>query len=226
MSPFTYLSLALISGGRLALRHLTAWPIPLTIALLGMILGGNFSSIMVQMIMPRLIADAFPGLVTTSIMTSAGLILFCLYELLIIFRETPFSAFISDDILLHLALLPGGISLLGHALNNPWYISSAADPRIGISLTEMAFMAAWAVVAVLANQRLFLWRFLAKGATNRVIFTLLFANYFILTLVVATLAAGDQPRQGPGIELFVMLGGIFTTLAFLSISARSKPGAG
>ena len=69
-------------------------------------------------------------------------------------RETPESAFIMDDLLIHLALVPGGLSLLGYLLGNPVYLSIHADPRVGISPLEMGFLGLYAVAAVVANPRL------------------------------------------------------------------------
>lgn len=229
LSPLTCFSLLLMTGGRLAHKHLTAWPTLLTMAWLGIVIGGNLSSIMVQMMMPTLITDTYHRLVPTSIMTSFGLIAFCTYELLIIIRKTPRQAFILDDILLHLALVPGGLSLLGHTIDNPYYISSSADPRIGISLLEMAFMGAYAVVAALANRDLFLWHFLRTSAANRLIFVILVTNQYLAPVFVAWLAPGSA-QTGPGVELFVMLGGVLATLMFLIISALNwkpvmKPGS-
>ncbi|SMF57128.1 hypothetical protein [Pseudobacteriovorax antillogorgiicola] len=221
LSPFTSLSLALMSGSRLALKHLQAFPTPLAMAALGLTLGGNLSSIMAQLIVPSLLLDSFPSLVPTSIMTSVGLILFCCYELLVILRDTPRQGFIIDDILLHLALLPGGISLLGHVLDNPVYISSKIDPRSGISILEMAFMASYAVVAALSNKNLFLWRFLRDGSANRVIFAILFVNQYIAPTIVGLVAAKSQERS-IGIELFVMLAGVFATLSFLAMKAFGR----
>ena len=104
---------------------------------------------------------SFSGVVLTSAMTSLGLVLFCAYDLVIAPRDTPQSPFILDDLLIHLALVPGGLSLLGYLLGNPTYLSVHGDPRVGISPLEMAFMALYAVAAVVSNPRLFLWRFLA-----------------------------------------------------------------
>ena len=127
--------------------------------------------------------------------------------------------------LLHLALLPGGISLLGHLLNNSVYISSAMDPRVGISLLEMAFMGGIAVAFTLSNRQLFLWRFLSANHTNKFIFSLLFINQFVAPVVVAFLVRSgskDTPRFEVGLELFVMLAGVFATLSFLWFSAYTE----
>ena len=90
---------------------------------------------------------------------------------------------------------------------------------MGISLLEMAFMALYASSAVISNPRLFLWRFLAGSWTNRFVFAGLFANQFVAPVVVALLFARPDSR-GPGIELFVMLAGVVTTLTFLLLQAR------
>ena len=164
MSIFTAFSLMLMSGARLARRFLIAWPMPMTLAFLGLVIGGNLSSILMLTSVRATLMLSFPDLVMTSVMTSIGLILFSLYDLLIVLRETPQSTFILDDILLHLALVPGGLSLLGHLLNNPAYLSSGTDVRVGISILEMLFMASFATTAVLSNRQLFLWQFLVRPA--------------------------------------------------------------
>ena len=218
MSVFTSLSLFLMVGVRLARKFLFAWPLPMSLAIIGLVLGGNVSSILMQTSMPGAILQSFSGLVMTSVMTSIGLVLFCFYELRIVLRDTPDSAFILDDILLHLAFVPGGLSLLGHLLNNPGYLSKGSDPRVGISLLEMFFMGLYAITAVLSNPKLFLWRFLAASWSNRLVFAALFANQFIAPLVVAWLT-GPSDNPGPGLELFVMLAGVIATLSFLLVQA-------
>jgi hypothetical protein len=152
-------------------------------------------------------------------MTSVGLVLFCLYDLVIELRETPESAFIADDLLIHLALVPGGLSLLGYLLGNSTYLSVHVDPRVGISPLEMGFLGLYAVAAVVSNPRLFLWRFLSASWSNRLVFGLLFANQFVAPLVVA-LILRRPGATGPGVELFVMLAGVVTTMAFLLLQAR------
>ena len=148
-----------------------------------------------------------------------GLVLFCAYDLIIVLRETPESAFIMDDLLIHLALVPGGLSLLGYLLGNPTYLSIHADPRVGISPLEMAFMGLYAVAAVVSNPRLFLWQFLAASWSNRLVFGLLFLNQFVAPLVVE-LSFSTTGTRGPGIERFVLLAGVLTTMAFLLMQAR------
>jgi hypothetical protein len=220
MSPFTAFSLlvlVLVRQGRLYDRD---WPVTLNFAMTGLVLGGNVSSILLIALMPPELWAAFSGVVLTSAMTSLGIVLFCLYDLVIVVRETPRSAFILDDILIHLALVPGGLSLLGYLLRNPTYLSVHADPRVGISPLEMAFMGLYAVAAVVSNPRLFLWGFLAESRTNRLVFAGLFANQFAVPLVVAFVFPAPGAK-GPGIELFVMLAGVVTTMAFLLLQARA-----
>jgi hypothetical protein len=218
MSPFTAFSLLIMVLVRQARIRAEDWPVTLNFAMTGLVLGGNVSSILVLALMPRELWASFSGIVLTSTMTSVGLVLFCLYDLVIVFRETPQSAFILDDMLLHLALVPGGLSLLGYLLGNPTYLSIHADPRVGISLLEMAFMALYATSAVLSNPRLFLWRFLAAGWTNRLVFAGLFANQFAAPVVVALIFS--RGAKGPGLEFFVMLAGVVTTMSFLLLQAR------
>lgn len=220
MSPFTAFSLLLLVFVRQGRLHDRDWPVTLNFAMTGLVLGGNVSSILLIALMPPGVWAAFSGIVLTSAMTSFGIVLFCLYDLVIVVRETPRSAFILDDILIHLALVPGGLSLLGYLLSNPTYLSVHADPRVGISPLEMVFMGLYAVVAVVSNPRLFLWGFLAESRTNRLVFAGLFANQFAVPLVVA-LALPAGGGKGPGIELFVMLAGVVTTMAFLLLQARA-----
>lgn len=221
MSPFTAFSLLVLVLVRLARLYDKDWPVTLNFAMTGLVLGGNVSSIVLIAMMPPELWASFSAVVLTSAMTSAGIVLFCLYDLVIVIRETPRSAFLLDDILIHLALVPGGLSLLGYLLSNPTYLSVHADPRVGISPLEMGFMALYAVVAVISNPRLFLWGFLAANRTNRLIFAGLFANQFAVPLVVA-LVFRNPGSKGPGLELFVMLAGVVTTMAFLLLQARAQ----
>jgi hypothetical protein len=226
MSPFTAFSLLIMVLVRQARIHFETWPMALSLAMTGLVLGGNVSSIVMLAVMPPELLARLSGIVLTSTMTSIGLVLFCLYDLVIELRDTPDSAFIMDDMLIHLALVPGGLSLLGHLLGNPTYLSVHADPRVGISLLEMAFMALYAASAIVSNPRLYLWRFLAAGWTNRVVFAGLFANQFVAPLVVA-LRLSTPGHRGPGVELFVMLAGVVATLSFLLVQAhvhRRRPG--
>ena len=219
MSAFTAFSLLIMVSVRQARIHLKTWPMALSLAMTGLVLGGNVSSIVMLAMTPPELWASFPDLVLTSTMTSIGLVLFCCYDLVIALRETPESAFIMDDLLIHLALVPGGLSLLGYLMGNPTYLSVHADPRVGISPLEMAFLALYAASAIVSNSRLFLWRFLAAGWTNRLVFAGLFANQFVAPLVVA-LALSTAGSRGPGVELFVMLAGVVTTLSFLLLQAR------
>lgn len=225
LSPFTALSLLILAVVRQARVHAQDWPVSLSFALTGLVLGGNVSSIIMLAMMPPELWASFSGIVLTSMMTSAGIALLCLYEFAIVFRATPQSGFLLDDMLLHLALAPGGLSLLGYLLGNPTYLSVHADPRVGISLFEMMLMALYAVGAVISNPRLFLWGFLAAGWSNRAVFAGLFANQFVAPIVVAVLFS-TRGASGPGIELFVMLAGVMATMSFLLIQAhlqRSQP---
>lgn len=224
LSPFTALSLLLMVAVRQAQLHLETWPMALSLAMTGLVLGGNVSSMVMLAMTPAELWASFPGLVLTSVMTSAGLIVFCAYDLVVALRRTPDSAFILDDLLIHLALVPGGLSLLGYLLGNPTYLSVHADPRVGISPLEMAFLGLYAVAAVVSNPRLFLWRFLGAGWANRAVFAVLFVNQFVAPLVVALLLA-KPGTSGPGIELFVMLAGVVATMSFLLLQARHVPRA-
>ena len=219
MSPFTALSLLIMVLVRQARIHLDTWPMPLSLAMTGLVLGGNVASIVMLLTSPPEVWASFPDLVLTSVMTSIGLVLFCAYDLVITLRETPRSAFIVDDLLIHLALVPGALSLLGYLLGNPTYLSVHADPRVGISPLEMMFLGLYATAAVISNQRLFLWGFLSANWTNRVVFALLFVNQFVAPLIVAFIFSRPGVR-GPGIELFVMLAGVVTTMSFLLLQAR------
>ena len=219
MSPFTALSLLIMVIVRQARLHLETWPMVLSLAMTGLVLGGNLSSMLMLSTMPTALWSSFPNLVLTSVMTSIGLLCFCAYDLVIALRKTPESAFILDDLLLHLALVPGGLSLLGFLLGNPTYLSVHTDPRVGISLLEMGCLGLYAVAAAVSNPQLFLWPFLAARPSNRVVFAGLFANQFVAPLVVA-LALAKPGASGPGLELFVMLAGVVTTLTFLVLQAR------
>lgn len=220
MSPFTAFSLLVLVLVRQGRLHDKDWPVALNFAMTGLVLGGNVASMAMIALMPSNVWVSFSGVVLTSAMTSLGLVLFCLYDLVIVTRETPQSPFLLDDLLLHLALVPGGLSLLGYLLANPTYLSVHGDPRVGISPLEMGFMALYAVAAVVSNPRLFLWGFLAENRTNRLVFAGLFANQFVAPLVVAFVFS-SRGAKGPGIELFVMLAGVVTTVSFLLLQARA-----
>jgi hypothetical protein len=219
MSPFTAFSLLLMVGVRQARLHYESWPVTQSLALTGLVLGGNVASIALLAVMPPELQASFPGIVLTSAMTSLGLVLFCLHDLVVELRDTPDSAFILDDVLVHLALVPGGVSLLGYLLNNPTYLSVHADPRIGISPLEMGFMALYAASAIVSNPRLFLWRFLASGWNNRAVFAVLFVNQFVAPVIVGLLFS-KPGTKGAGIELYVALAGAVATISFLLLQAR------
>ena len=219
MSPFTALSLLLMAVTRQLRLHNETWPMVLSLAMTGLVLGGNASSIVMLAATPASIWATFPDLVLTSVMTSIGLVLFCAYDLVIELRDTPVHAFILDDMLIHLALVPGGLSLLGYLLGNPTYLSIHSDPRVGISPPEMRCMGLYAIAAVCSNPRLFLWQFLGASVSNRIVFGLLFLNQFVAPLLVA-LFLTNPGSTGPGIELFVMLAGVVATLLFLLVQAR------
>ncbi len=219
MSPFTALSLLIMAATRQARLQFETWPMVLSLAMTGLVLGGNASSILMLATTPAQLWATFPDLVLTSVMTSIGLVLFCAYDLIIELRDTPESPLIVDDLLIHLALVPGGLSLLGYLLGNPTYLSIHADPRIGISPLEMVCLGLYAVAAVVSNPRLFLWQFLSASRWNRLVFSLLFVNQFVAPLLVALLLS-PAARSGPGIELYVMLAGVVTTLSFLLLQAR------
>jgi len=199
LSPFTALSLFLMVAVRQARLRLDTWPMALSLAMTGLVLGGNLSSLVMLAMTPAELWASFPGLVLTSVMTSIGLITFCAYDLVVSMRRTPDSALIVDDLLIHLALVPGGLSLLGHLLGNPTYLSIHDDPRVGISLLEMAFLAA--------------------GWSSRAVFAALFVNQFVAPLVVA-LMLSKPAASGPGVELFVMLAGVVATMSFLLAQAH------
>jgi hypothetical protein len=227
MSPFTAFSLLIMVGVRQARLHYDSWPVTQSLALTGLVLGGNVASMLLLWVMPPNLQASFPGIVLTSAMTSLGLVLFCLHDLVVELRDTPESAFILDDILIHLALVPGAVSLLGYLLGNPTYLSVHADPRIGISPLEMGFMALYAASALVSNPRLFLWRFLASGWNNRAVFAVLFANQFVAPVVVGLLLS-KPGATGAGIELYVALAGAVATISFLLLQARvqRRPAAG
>jgi hypothetical protein len=220
LSPFTSFSLLLMAGSRLADRSLETWPKTMTMALMGIVACGNISSIFMHVVAPELFFMTLPHLVPTSIFTSCGIIAFCFYEILVVNRNTPQNVFILDDILIHFALFPGGLSLVGHVLNIPAYISSPIDPRAGISYPEMALMGAYATVAVISNRHLFLWKFLSKGPRNVFIFSILFLNQYIAPIALGMYVHWGKPGPFyPGLELFVMIAGVLSTLVFLLIYA-------
>lgn len=226
MSPFTALSILLMVATRQARLHFETWPMVLSLAMTGLVMGGNASSIVMLATTPPEIWASFPSVVLTSVMTSIGLVLFCAYDLLNELRETPDSAFIMDDLLIHLALVPGGLSLIGYLLGNPTYLSIHADPRVGISPLEMVFLGLYAVAAVASNPKLFLWQFLTERRSNRLVFGILFINQFVAPLLVG-LYLSTPGTSGLGIEIFLMLAGVVATLSFLLLQARiARPASG
>lgn len=217
MSIFTALSLFIISGVRLATKYLYLWPFTLSIAFLLTVVGGNLSSMMMLWSASKVFVNTKSPLVMTSSFTSIGLMLFGTYEILVLIRKTPKSVFILDDILIHLALVPGELSLIGHLYNNPTYISMDIDPRVGISILEMCFMGALAASCVLGNPYLFLWEFLKGSLSNKIIFIGLFFNQYITPLLYLYMFKPET--KSIGLEVFIMLGGVFATLGFLIIQA-------
>ncbi|MCB1140974.1 MAG: hypothetical protein KDK54_01960 [Leptospiraceae bacterium] len=222
MSIFTAISLLLLSGIRLARRYLLRWPVTLSLAVLVITGGGNMSSIMMMTAAPGVLARTSSPIVMTSVFTSLGILFFCTYELLVYLRNTPKNVFILDDILIHLALVPGELSLLGHIFNNPTYLSMGIDPRVGISILEMGFMASFAASTILSNHNLFLWQFLKGGLSNQIIFLSLFSNQYIAPVIYLLWAGKGEGNGSFGLELFIMLAGVFATLAFLIIQAYNQ----
>jgi hypothetical protein len=220
MSPFTYFSLLLMMTSKMAERHIETWSKLFTLALLGVVACGNFSSLWIQLTIPDLFFKSIPGVVPTSAMTSIGLIIFCFYDILVSIRKTPKSAFIIDDILLHLALFPGGLSLLGHILGVKAYMGAGIDPRMGIAPTEMFLMGSYALVAVATNPNLFLWDFLSKSLFNKLTFGLLFLNQYVAPIAVGlSFRDPEMSTYSFGIEFYVMLSGVLATLIFLVVNA-------
>ncbi|PJZ44889.1 hypothetical protein [Leptospira brenneri] len=220
LSIFTAISLFVIAGLRLATRHFYLWPFTANLAFLMIVGGGNISSILMLLSAPSVHINPKSYLVMTSIFTSIGLVLFSVYEILLYLRKTPKSPWILDDILIHLALVPGGISLIGHLFQNPTYLSMSIDPRVGISPLEMVFMATLALSTILSNPNLFLWRFLKGGLTNQLIFLGLFINQYIAPVVYLLFAGANWHSEPFGLELFIFFGGVIATLGFLLIQAK------
>lgn len=210
----------MIVGLRLATRHFHLWPFTANLALLMIVGGGNISSILMLLSAPAVHINPKSSLVMTSIFTSTGFVLFSIYEILLYLRKTPKSAWILDDILIHLALVPGGMSLIGHIFQNPTYLSMSIDPRVGISLLEMVFMATLALSTILNNPNLFLWKFLKGGLTNQLTFAGLFANQYIAPIVYLLLVGANWQTGSFGPELFIFFGGVFATLGFLLFQAK------
>lgn len=222
MSVFAAISLFIITGNRLARRYFYLWPFTQSIAFLLIVGGGNLSSILMLVSVPAVHVNANSSFVMTSIFTSIGFILFSIYEILLSLRRTPKNVFILDDILIHLALVPGALSLIGHLFHNPTYLSMGLDSRVGISILEMCFMAALATSTILANQNLFLWQFLKGGVGNQILFFVLFANQYIAPVLYLFFSENAFEHEAYGAELFILLGGVFATLGFLISHAYAQ----
>lgn len=220
LSIFSAISLLVIVGLRLATRHFHLWPFTANLAFLMIVGGGNISSLLMLLSAPSVHINPKSTLVMTSIFTSIGFIFFSMYEILLYLRRTPKSPWILDDILIHLALVPGGLSLIGHIFQNPTYLSMSRDPRVGISILEMVFMATLALSTILANPNLFLWRFLKGSLTNQFTFAALFTNQYIAPVVYLLLVGTKWQSEGFGPELFIFFGGVIATLGFLLFQAK------
>ncbi len=220
LSIFSAISLLVIVGLRLATRHFHLWPFTANLAFLMIVGGGNISSILMLLSAPAVHINPKSSLVMTSMFTSIGFVFFSFYEILLYLRKTPKSSWILDDILIHLALVPGGIGLIGHIFQNPTYLSMSIDPRVGVSLLEMAFMATLALSTILGNPNLFLWKFLKGGLANQLTFASLFTNQYIAPVVYLLLVGANWQTGSFGPELFIFFGGVFATLGFLLFQAK------
>ncbi|MDH5655517.1 MAG: hypothetical protein OEZ34_06385 [Spirochaetia bacterium] len=218
ISVFTALSLIILVAVRLTGRFLFGWPLPLTLAMLVIVLGGNLTSIIMVSSLPPEFTKAF-GLVFTSAATSTGLIVYCVYELFTKLRKTPQNAFIFDDILLHIAVLPVAMGLLGYVFQKPFYTGNSADPRIGTTFLELSLMALFAVNAVFSNRNLFFWRLLSSGWSNRITFFILIVNQFALPFIVGWYFQGVEELKSFGLEVYVMLANGIAVISFLMIQA-------
>ncbi|XDD41961.1 hypothetical protein AB3N58_11710 [Leptospira sp. WS60.C2] len=220
LSIFTAISLLVMVSLRIATRHFHLWPFTANLAFLMIVGGGNISSILMLLSAPGVHINPKSTLVMTSIFTSIGLIFFSFYEILLYLRRTPDRSWILDDILIHLALVPGGMSLIGHLFQNPTYLSMSIDPRVGISIFEMVFMALLALSTILANPHLFLWKFLRGGFSNQVTFAALFTNQYIAPIIFLVLVGENWKSESYGPELFIFFGGVIATLGFLLFQAK------
>lgn len=63
VSPFTAFSLLLLAGERLYRVHLSTWPAPLSLAMIGLVLSGNASSVLMLLTAPPDFMHAFPDIV-------------------------------------------------------------------------------------------------------------------------------------------------------------------
>lgn len=224
LSIFTSISLLVIVCLRIATRHFHLWPFTANLAFLMIVGGGNISSILMLLSAPAVHINPKSSLVMTSIFTSCGLIFFSFYEILLYLRRTPNRFWILDDILIHLALVPGGLSLLGHLFQNPTYLSMSIDPRVGVSLLEMGFMALLALSTILANPHLFLWQFLKGGLANQMTFLGLFTNQYIAPILYLWIAGVSWEAGSFGPELFIFFAGVIATLGFLLFQAKLVEG--
>ncbi|EKJ87824.1 hypothetical protein CLV96_3603 [Leptospira meyeri] len=222
LSIFTAISLLVIVGLRLSTRHFHLWPFTANLAFLMIVGGGNISSILMLLSAPAVHINPKSTMVMTSVFTSIGLVFFSIYEILLYLRKTPKSIWILDDILIHLALVPGGISLIGHIFQNPTYLSMAMDPRVGISPLEMVFMATLALSTILSNPNLFLWKFLKGGLTNQLTFAALFINQYIAPVIYLLIVGTNWESKSFGPELFIFFGGVISTLGFLLFQAKME----
>lgn len=220
ISIFTLISLFVIVALRLATRHFQLWPFTANLAFLMIVGGGNISSILMLLSAPAVHINPKSSLVMTSVFTSIGFIFFSFYEILLYLRKTPERSWILDDILIHLALVPGGLSLIGHLFQNPTYLSMTIDPRVGISLFEMAFMGLLALSTIFSNPNLFLWKFLKGGLANQLTFLGLFMNQYIAPIIYLWLVGANWQSESFGPELFIFLAGVIATLGFLLFQAK------
>lgn len=220
LSIFTAISILTIVSLRIATKHFHLWPFTANLAFLMIVGGGNISSILMLLSAPAVHINPKSTLVMTSIFTSIGLILFSFYEILLYLRRTPDRFWILDDILIHLALVPGGLSLFGHLFQNPSYLSMSIDPRVGVSLIEMFFMVLLFLSTILGNQNLFLWKFLKGGFSNQVAFGVLFTNQYIAPIVYLLFVGSGEKLNSFGPELYIFFGGVIATLGFLLFQAK------
>ncbi|MEM7181963.1 MAG: hypothetical protein AAF518_13685 [Spirochaetota bacterium] len=84
-------------------------------------------------------------------------------------------------------------------------------------------MACFATATVLGNSNLFLWQFLRESTMNRIIFLGLFSKQFLAPVLFTYIFSNNsQSPQKPGIELFIMIAGVITTLSFLLVQAYNS----
>ncbi|WP_244934741.1 hypothetical protein [Leptospira jelokensis] len=220
LSLFTAISLWVIVSLRIATKHFHLWPFTANLAFLMIVGGGNISSILMLLSAPAVHINPKSNLVMTSIFTSIGLIFFSFYEILLYLRRTPNRFWILDDILIHLALVPGGLSLLGHLFQNPTYLSMSIDPRVGVSILEMFFMFLLFLSTILGNPNLFLWKFLKGGWSNQVTFGVLFTNQYVAPIIYLLFVGSGEKLHPFGPEIFIFFAGVIATLGFLLFQAK------